>query len=135
MFKIDDQVQLIHGAKYLSGNAISDRYIDVELAIADIDKNNYVIKTVDGTIIGTVLAEFVEKFDGLNRNGIDPYYIYVKADNVAIYAKPNLEAEIIKIVPKYSSYKVVNQLDNWGKLNAGNGWIDLSSGVEVVKIK
>ena len=125
MFKINDKVQLIRGAKFISGNAVADKFIEVELMVADIVADNYVIKTENDVVIGTVLANYVAKYSEANAVVIDPYHALVIVSDAEIHAEPNANSEVLKTVAKHSMFKIVNEIKGWGKLELGKGWINL----------
>jgi hypothetical protein len=133
MFEMNDKIQLAHGAKFISGNAVADAFIGVELKVADIAGQNYVVKTIDtDKVIGTVMGEFVQKYVEINPVVIKPYHVLMTADNTAIHAEPNASSEIVREVPKHSFFKIVNEIKGWGKLEIGKGWVNLKE-VKVIK--
>jgi hypothetical protein len=124
ILKEDDYIQLAQGAKFISGNDVAGKFIGMKLQINKVVNNNYEIKTLEGNIVGTVRAEGVTPYSEVGAATINPYYVVVTADNAFIHLEPKADARIIDNVPQHSFYKIINEHEDWCKLEVGFGWIN-----------
>lgn len=130
--KEEDHVQLMPGAKFISGNDVAAKFMNMELRINKIVNDAYEVKDLAGHIIGTVRGEFVIPYSEINVAVIEPYYVIVNKDDVNLHLEPSYDSAIIRSIPRNSMYKIVNEKNGWGKIEVGFGWIKLK-GMKVLK--
>lgn len=126
MFNRGDSVQLLKDAQFVNGNKVPAGFIGQELCVKDIKNNGYILsKGMDMPAIGVAIPEaYVTIYENVFLAQIDPYYISLNED-VAVHLFPENNAQIIKIAPKMSLFKIVNEKNGWGKIEVGNGWVKI----------
>ena len=127
MFNRGDAVQIIANAQYVNNKLVSKTYFDTKLIVQSVEKNGYVLaRSLQSPPIGVaVKLDHVVEYNEIFVAEIDPYYISLNKD-VEIKAAASKESKTLKIAPKMSLFKIVNEKDGWGKLEVGAGWINLS---------
>lgn len=132
-FQIGDAVQLSEGAKTVNGTDIASKYIGEKLFVQSIKENGYGIGfSVNGLPLGTIVKDYVMPFSETFTPQIEPYYVAVATENTIIRMEPKSTANIVKTVSNNGFYKIVNEIDGWGKLEKGLGWINLAD-VQIIK--
>ena len=127
MFNRGDTVQIIKDAKFINGNPVPAIYLGEKLVVKAIDSNGYILsRGLKMPPIGiAVNADHIMVYNEVFTAEIDPYYISLNQET-PIYTSPSFDSKIIKTVPRMSLFKIVNEKDDWGKLEVGAGWINLS---------
>ena len=124
-FKIGDMIMIKPGAILTKGKAVSEKYIGVPMYIINIRDNCYAVaESMDDVQIGYIHPEDAMPYTGSNLVVIDPYYVTVMVDT-DIKLGPAFSARTLEIAKKFAFYKIVNEKDGWGKLEIGQGWINL----------
>lgn len=137
-FEIGDAVQLVPGAKFAAGGAIAKNLFDTKLYVRQIIDNNYAVGIQPtGRIAGTVKPEalipYSETVVVKSENGMEPYLILVKTDNLDIKSRPVESSKTLKTIHFNGLYTIVDEKDGWGHMKIG-GWIPLDK-VKKIDIK
>lgn len=133
-FNIGDAVQILSGATYVDNSPVPASWREEKLVIKSIQEDGYVLaRGRKGAPIGPAIPkEFIAEYCEIVPATIDPFYISVKVDKAEIHATPSKDSKIIKEIPKFSFFRIVNEQNGWGKLGVGAGWINLNDG-DIIK--
>lgn len=132
--KIGDEVKLLPGAVYTSGNCIPSWVFKAKLYLREIRKSgNYVVSTQKtGAVTGVVAPKYVVAYDAVITEGTNtsapaftPYLVRVTADVLNVRQTASTKAKVTTQVKKDQIYTIVGEDGRWGKLKSGMGWIHL----------
>jgi hypothetical protein len=127
LMEVGAEVEIVPGACYVDGTPVHQEYIGDKMVIKRIEGDAYVLsKTKRAPAIKAIKADYVVPYSEEPLAAIDPFYVSVTADETFIKLTPNSKAKNIDKAVKYSFYKIINEKDNWGKLEKGAGWINLN---------
>ena len=134
IYKIGDEVQIMRGAMFVDGTNVPEVYFGAKLVVKNVSEHGYLLgRRHKGPSIGpAVKEEFVEEYNEIVAPTIDPYYVYVTAEETALRQTPSKSGDILKVIPQRAFYKVVNEVDGWGKIEIGAGWINLAD-VKIIR--
>ena len=91
--------------------------------------------TVSSEIQTTATTTTVTTVTG--KNGFQPYVLKFANPAVSVYAEPDYSSEVTTVIDDRGSYTIIEESKDsygnlWGKLQSGNGWIDLISARKTV---
>lgn len=126
-FKVGDEVELVKGAKYTSGNAIPNWVFDVKLYVREARKTgSCVISTKKtGAVTGVVDQSYLRFYDGVDET-FTPYLVIINTGVLNVRNGAGTSHKVNTQVRRGEVYTIVGEKDGWGKLKSGAGWIDLS---------
>ena len=135
---VGSKVKLKNGATYSSGKAIPSWLFEKTLYVRDIRSNNQVVISTlqTGAVTGVVDLDNLiipgATTNNVGNNGC-PYLVQVTADVLNVRSGAGTQYRVVGRVGKGETYTIVNQVQQWGKLKSGAGWICLDYTKKLVK--
>ena len=107
-------------------NKTTEHLLNEKLIIRNLQDNNCTIaRNKKGPVLGTISMHNLIKYTGENLSVIEPYAVQM-LDSTPVYQDANLKSRVIKTLPKFSLYTIINEKNGFGKLKVGAGWLELS---------
>lgn len=123
-FKIGDEVKLISGAKYSSGESIPNWVFSSKLYVRELQGDNVVISTLKtGAITGVVNKKYLTAYKA--TSAFKTYQVQVTADALNIRAGAGTNYKVTGVIRDKGVYTIIDEKNGWGKLKSGKGWIYL----------
>lgn len=130
-FKIGDLVKLLPESTFINGQSIPKWVINSKIYIRSNinDRNDTVSFSISktGPITGVTKITNLVKYseDIAIDNNFEPYIVQVTADKLNIRAGAGTKYKIVSQLNKFDLYTIVAEVNGWGKLKNGSGWISL----------
>ena len=129
-FKIGDEVKLIPGSTYSSGNSIPSWLFRSKLYVREIRKNGDIVISTQktGAVTGVVHASDLVAYSSsieVSKPDFTPYLIRITVDVLNVRSGAGTNYKITTQVKKNELYTIVAESGKWGKLKSGAGWICL----------
>ena len=124
-FKAGDEVKLVTGAKYTSGNDIPSWVFNRKLYVRQVRPNgDIIISTLKtGAITGTVAAKYLTAYNA--PAAFSPYKVQVTVDALNIRAGAGTKYKVKGVIRDKGVYTIIAENGGWGYLKSRVGWIDL----------
>ena len=125
IFAVGDYVQVLPNTTF-ENNKTTEHLLNEKLIIRNLQDNNCTIaRNKKGPVLGTISMHNLIKYTGENLSVIEPYAVQM-LDSTPVYQDANSKSRVIKTLPKFSLYTIINEKNGFGKLKVGAGWLDLS---------
>lgn len=124
-FKVGDEINLIPGATYTSGQPIPEWLFKKEKLYLRKDNGDdtYVFSTLQtGAVTGVVDGYMIIKHVPKEL----PYMVKITAAALNVRSGPGASYQIKTQVKKDQVYTIVEEQNGWGRLKSGAGWVSLS---------
>lgn len=127
--KIGELVKLLPGSTYTNGKEIPQWIINSKIYIRSAIKNDIVSFSVSktGAITGTTKISNLVKYNEENviNTDFEPYIIQVTTDVLNVRAGAGTNYKITTQTKKFDLHTITAEINGWGKLKNGTGWISL----------
>ena len=128
--KVGQEVKLVPGAKYISGQTIPNWLFQSKLYVREIRKNGDIVFSTKktGTIIGVTASSNLVKYSTTTTATNPTFKSYLVQINTAVLnvrAGSGTGYKINAQVKRHETYTIVDEKNGWGKLKSGAGWIHL----------
>ena len=128
-FKIGELVKLLPGSTYTNGKEIPQWIINSKIYIRSAIKNDIVSFSVSktGAITGTTKISNLVKYNEeiIIKTNFEPYIIQVTTDVLNVRAGAGTNYKITTQTKKFDLHTIIAEINGWGKLKNGTGWISL----------
>ena len=130
-FKIGDLVKLLPESTFVNGQSIPKWVINSKIYIRSNinDRNDTVSFSISktGPITGVTKITNLVKYseDIAADNNFESYIVQVTADKLNVRAGAGTKYKIVSQLDKFDLYTIVAEVNGWGKLKDGSGWISL----------
>ena len=131
-FKVGQEVKLLPGAKYTTGNTIPVWVTKSKLYVRDIYSNGNIVFSTQktGAITGVVeakhLVDYKATIEAPVSSSFKNYLVVITTNVLNVRTGPSTGYKITQQVRKDEIFTIIDEKNNWGKLKSGAGWINLS---------
>ena len=125
-FTVGQEVKLVPGSKYSSGQPIPSWLFDKEKLYVRKDNGDgsYVFSTLaSGAVTGIVYGSALVPYEA---NSNKEYVVQITAAALNVRSGPGSSNKVVTQVKKDQTYTICEEKDGWGKLKNGKGWISLA---------
>lgn len=129
-FKVGDLVKLLPGSTFADGKAIPQWVINSKIYIrSSVNRNDMVTFSISktGAITGSTKISNIVKYSEeiVVDPNFEPYIIQVTADVLNVRAGAGTNYKVTAQTKQYDLHTIVAEVNGWGKLKNGTGWISL----------
>lgn len=125
-FSIGDEVKLVSGAKYISGQTIPQWVFGSKLYVREIRKDGGILISTfkSGDVTGIVEEKYLVNYT--QTLTFTPYKVQVTVSALNVRSGPGTMHMINKVIRDRGVYTIVEEKNGFGRLKSGDGWIFLN---------
>lgn len=126
--KVGDKIQLVNGATYASGKSIPAWVFKSVLYCREIRKDGTIVFSTlkEGAVTGVIKKTSIKGYEGGGSAVSTNYKVKITADVLNVRKGPATSYGITCRVKKNEVYTIVGEVNGWGKLKSGAGYISLA---------
>ena len=126
--KVGDKIQLVNGATYASGKSIPAWVFKSVLYCREIRKDGTVVFSTlkEGAVTGVIKKTSIKGYESGGSATTTNYKVKITADVLNVRKGPATSYAITCRVKKNEVYTIVGEVNGWGKLKSGAGYISLA---------